>query len=200
MGQGERGGGACARCARAPTRARPQTRAKIAEYADKAPVAALIVEPVQAEGGDRHAPASFFRGLRQLCLDHGVAFIVDEVQTGTGATGTMWAHEQWELETPPDMVTFSKKSQIAGYFARPDFLPAGAYRIFNTWMGDPAKMLQLKVCVCVCGRVGGGGSAGQTDGRSCCAARRPQPHRTPAALSRSWLTSWSATGCWRTSA
>lgn len=47
-------------------------------------------------------------------------FIVDEVQTGIGATGHMWAHEAWELDDPPDMVSFSKKAQIGGYYYTDD--------------------------------------------------------------------------------
>jgi len=73
--------------------------------------------------------------------------IVDEVQTGVGATGTFWAHEKWDLPIPPDMVTFSKKFQAAGYYYRKDFKPKEAYRIYNTWMGDPVRALQAKVIV-----------------------------------------------------
>ena len=47
---------------------------------------------------------------------HGVYLIVDEVQTGVGATGHFWAHEKWNLDTPPDFVTYSKKMQAAGFF------------------------------------------------------------------------------------
>ena len=43
---------------------------------------------------------------------HGILFIVDEVQTGVGASGKMWAHEHWNLTTPPDMVTFSKNFRL----------------------------------------------------------------------------------------
>lgn len=57
------------------------------------PVAAVVVEPIQSEGGDNHASPSFFRGLRELTKRKGVLMIVDEVQTGVGATGKFWAHE-----------------------------------------------------------------------------------------------------------
>ncbi|KAF0683974.1 Aste57867_24055 [Aphanomyces stellatus] len=106
-------------------------------------VAGIVVEPIQAEGGDFHASPSFFRALQQLAANHGAAFIVDEVQTGGGSTGRFWAHEHWALPSAPDLVTFSKKLQTGGYFAKPAFRPAEGYRIFNTWMGDPVKMLQL---------------------------------------------------------
>ena len=55
------------------------------------------------------------------------------------------AHEAWGLETPPDFVTFSKKMQVAGFYCRRDVLPREAYRVFNTWMGDPVRVLQLEV-------------------------------------------------------
>ncbi|KAJ9096040.1 hypothetical protein QFC21_005405 [Naganishia friedmannii] len=79
------------------------------------PVAAVIIEPIASEGGDLHASPAFFRGLRQITKTHGVSFIVDEVQTGVGATGTFWAHEKWGLaeEDAPDFVTFSKKMQAS---------------------------------------------------------------------------------------
>jgi len=111
------------------------------------PVAGIIVEPIQAEGGDNHASSYFFGGLRALTLELGVAFIVDEVQTGLGATGKLWAHEHWELTAPPDIVTFAKKAQTGGFFFRSEFKVDEAYRIFNTWMGDPLRMLQLKTIV-----------------------------------------------------
>jgi 4-aminobutyrate aminotransferase/(S)-3-amino-2-methylpropionate transaminase len=110
-----------------------------------APPAAVIVEPVQSEGGDNHASASFFRGLREITTRTNVLFIVDEVQTGVGATGKFWAHEHWGLTTPPDMVTFSKKAQTAGYyFGNDELRPNKPYRQFNTWMGDPARAILFR--------------------------------------------------------
>ena len=79
-------------------------------------VAAVIVEPIQSEGGDNHASAAFFRSLRELTKERGVALIVDEVQTGVVTSGHMWAHEAWDLPDAPDFVTFSKKAQVGGYF------------------------------------------------------------------------------------
>lgn len=110
----------------------------------KAKIAGMVVEPIQAEGGDNHASPAFFRALRTLAADYGVAFIVDEVQTGGGSTGKFWAHEHWELENPPDIVTFSKKLQTGGYFAKEEFRLQEGFRIFNTWMGDPSKMISLQ--------------------------------------------------------
>lgn len=127
---------------------------RIISNAEK-PVAAVVVEPIQSEGGDNHASASFFRKLRGLTEAKGVLLIVDEVQTGVGATGKFWAHEHWNLPTPPDMVTFSKKAQAAGfYFGRHELRPKLPYRQFNTWMGDPARALIFKAIYEEIGRLG----------------------------------------------
>jgi 4-aminobutyrate aminotransferase / (S)-3-amino-2-methylpropionate transaminase len=110
-------------------------------------LAGVIIEPVQGEGGDRHASPAFFRALRQLCLDHEAAFIADEVQTGGGATGRWWAHQAWDLPVPPDVVTWSKKMQLGGFHLREEFYPADPWRVFNTFLGDPFRMAQLEVIV-----------------------------------------------------
>jgi 4-aminobutyrate aminotransferase / (S)-3-amino-2-methylpropionate transaminase len=100
------------------------------------PVAAVIVEPIQSEGGDNHASPSFFRGLRDITKQLGVLLIADEVQTGCGSTGTFWAHEKWGVTKgdEPDIVTFSKKFQAAGWFFHDEkLIPNRPYRQFNTW-------------------------------------------------------------------
>ncbi|KAK1242568.1 hypothetical protein MKX08_005380 [Trichoderma sp. CBMAI-0020] len=112
------------------------------------PPAAVIVEPIQSEGGDNHASPNFFRGLRELTKKHNVLLIVDEVQTGVGATGKFWAHDHWNLQDPPDIVTFSKKAQAAGfYYGNPALRPNKPYRQFNTWMGDPVRALLFRAIV-----------------------------------------------------
>ena len=112
------------------------------------PPCAVVVEPIQSEGGDNHASPAFFRGLRKLTKKHNVLLIVDEVQTGVGATGKFWAHDHWELDSPPDMVTFSKKAQTAGYyFGNPELRPNKPYRQFNTWMGDPARAILFRAII-----------------------------------------------------
>jgi len=112
------------------------------------PIAAVVVEPIQSEGGDNHASPAFFQGLRDLTKKKGVLLIVDEVQTGVGATGKFWAHEHWNLESPPDMVTFSKKAQTAGYyFGNPLLRPNLPYRQFNTWMGDPVRAILFRAII-----------------------------------------------------
>ncbi|RVE43445.1 hypothetical protein evm_011896 [Chilo suppressalis] len=58
----------------------------------------------------------------------------------------MWCHEHFELPSPPDVVTFSKKMLTGGFYYKPNFKAPQAYRIFNTWMGDPGKLILLE-CV-----------------------------------------------------
>jgi 4-aminobutyrate aminotransferase/(S)-3-amino-2-methylpropionate transaminase len=69
-------------------------------------VAALIVEPVQGEGGFIVPPAEYLPGLQRICREHGILFVVDEVQTGMGRTGSMFAFQQLGLH--PDLVVLSK--------------------------------------------------------------------------------------------
>ncbi|KAG9477119.1 hypothetical protein GDO78_002493, partial [Eleutherodactylus coqui] len=78
------------------------------------------------------------------CLEeHGCSFLVDEVQTGGGATGKFWAHEHWGMDDPADVVSFSKKMMTGGFFHKEELRPDAPYRIFNTWLGDPSKTLLL---------------------------------------------------------
>lgn len=106
-------------------------------------VAGITVEPIQSEGGDNEASPAFFRELQQIARRNGCALLFDEVQTGGGATGRMWCHEHFDLPEAADVVTFSKKMQLGGYFHKLDLLPPHPYRVFNTWMGDPGKLLLL---------------------------------------------------------
>jgi 4-aminobutyrate aminotransferase len=69
-------------------------------------VAAIVVEPIQGEGGFHPAPDSFLRGLREIADEHGILLIVDEIQTGLGRTGTMWAFEAAGIV--PDVVAVGK--------------------------------------------------------------------------------------------
>ena len=113
--------------------------------AHKDEIAAVLVEPILGEGGDRHASADFFRGLRRLCTQYGACFIADEVQTSVGATGSFWAHTRWGADATPDIVTWSKKFQLGGLHYRPDLLPPEPWRIFNTFLGDPIRLAQFEV-------------------------------------------------------
>lgn len=109
------------------------------EYAGR--VAAILIEPLQSEGGDRHASAAFYRAVQQRAIQSGASLIFDEVQTGAGLTGTLWAHEAFALPTPPDLVTFGKKMQLGGFFAndRHDIRQFG--RMYQTRNGDRARAL-----------------------------------------------------------
>lgn len=102
-------------------------------------VAAVLIEPVQSEGGDRHASPAFYRGVQALAHQAGAAFILDEVQTGVGISGTLWAHEQLELPRPPDLVCFGKKMQMGGFFATAAFDVAQFGRMYQTRNGDRAR-------------------------------------------------------------
>jgi 4-aminobutyrate aminotransferase len=81
-------------------------RARMSSVVAPSDVAAMIVEPIQGEGGFRPAPAAFLRGLREICDEHGILLIVDEVQTGLARTGTMWAFE--DAGIIPDVVAVGK--------------------------------------------------------------------------------------------
>jgi len=109
------------------------------------PVAGMIIEPIQGEGGDNRASPDFYRKLRDIAKKAGVYFIVDEVQTGVCATGKFWAHEYWGLKDAPDAVTFAKKMQLAGFYHNLELRPSEGYRNFNTWCGDPVRALQAGV-------------------------------------------------------
>ena len=108
-------------------------------------VAGVIIEPIQGEGGVRMASARFFRRLRLLTLIYDVPLIFDEVQTGFGATGKMWAHEHFDLPAPPDVVTWAKKAQNGVLFVNEALAVFfQEEKKFNTtWEGDPVGMLRL---------------------------------------------------------
>jgi 4-aminobutyrate aminotransferase/(S)-3-amino-2-methylpropionate transaminase len=109
--------------------------------AAKEKVAAVLVEPIQSEGGDRHASPAFFRKVQSLAAASGAAFVLDEVQTGVGMSGTLWAHEQLDLPRAPDMVCFGKKMQIGGFFAAPPFVITQFGRMYQTRNGDRARAM-----------------------------------------------------------
>lgn len=93
----------------------------IVKYKKKGiPVAGIVVEPIQSEGGDNEASPEFFQKLQRIAKKHGAGLLMDEVQTGCGPTGKMWCHEHFNLDSPPDIVTFSKKMQLGGYFHTED--------------------------------------------------------------------------------
>jgi len=112
---------------------------------DGAPVAGVITEPIQAEGGDNHASPAFFKALAEICKKHDISLMMDEVQTGGGATGKMWCHEHFGIEA--DVVSFSKKMVSGGIFHNMEHRPPHPGRILNTWIGDPHKIIILEQVV-----------------------------------------------------
>jgi 4-aminobutyrate aminotransferase-like enzyme len=108
-------------------------------------VAAVLVEPIQGEGGVRMASARFMRKLRLLTRIYDVPLIFDEVQTGWGMTGRMWAHELFDLPCPPDLVTWAKKAQNGVLFVSEELATFfQEEKKFNTtWEGDSAGMVRL---------------------------------------------------------
>lgn len=78
-------------------------------------IAGLIIEPIQGEGGDNHFTPHFIQALQQLAYEYEFLFIVDEVQTGMGLTGKLWAYEHYGIE--PDLLVFGKKTQVCGFMA-----------------------------------------------------------------------------------
>jgi 4-aminobutyrate aminotransferase-like enzyme len=108
-------------------------------------VAGVLVEPIQGEGGLRFASASFFRRLRLLTRLHDVPLMFDEVQTGLGATGRLWAHEHFDLPCPPDVVVWAKKAQNGVLFVSEELAAFfQEEKKFNTtWEGDSVGMIRL---------------------------------------------------------
>jgi L-lysine 6-transaminase len=108
-------------------------------------VAAVILEPIQGEGGDNHLRPEFLRRLRTLCDEAEMLLIFDEVQTGFGLTGTWWAHEQ--LGVTPDVFSFGKKTQQCGIAATArvddvDSVFKVPSRINSTWGGNLVDMVR----------------------------------------------------------
>jgi len=111
------------------------------------PVAGMIIEPIQAEGGDNHGSKEFFQGLDRIAHKHEIPMLMDEVQTGGGSTGKMWCHEHFELEHGPDALTFSKKMLSGGIYHKSSLRPNQGGRIVNTWVGDPHKVMMLEAVI-----------------------------------------------------
>lgn len=104
-------------------------------------VAVVLVEPVQSEGGDRHASPAFFRGVQALANAAGAAFMLDEVQTGVAITGRLWCHEHFDLPRAPDLVSFGKKMQMGGFFAAKDYAISQFGRMYQTRNGDRGRAM-----------------------------------------------------------
>ena len=124
-------------------------------------IAALIIEPIQGEGGDNHFRCEFFQQLRSLADEHEFLLIYDEVQTGAGITGKMWAHQLFKpskcncncekVNTKPDIICFGKKTQVCGIFAgdRLDEVEGHVFkessRLNSTWGGNLVDMVRFTI-------------------------------------------------------
>lgn len=112
---------------------------------NKDDIACLIIEPIQGEGGDNHFRKEFFQKLREICDENEILLIYDEVQTGIGLTGKMWAYEHF---IQPDIIAFGKKLQVGGVICsnRIDDVEENVFRkggrINSTWGGNLTDMVR----------------------------------------------------------
>jgi L-lysine 6-transaminase len=111
-------------------------------------VACFIMEPIQGEGGDNHFRPAFVQAMQAMCREFDALFVMDEVQTGVGMTGTAWAYQQ--LGVQPDVVAFGKKAQVCGVMAggRVDEVADNVFvvgsRINSTWGGNLTDMVRAR--------------------------------------------------------
>lgn len=118
-------------------------------FADnKDEICAIIIEPIQSEGGDNHLREEFLIQLRQLADENEAFLIFDEVQTGVGLTGKFWCHEHFSEAARPDIVAFGKKMQICGILVgnKVDEIENNVFnvpsRINSTWGGNLVDMVR----------------------------------------------------------
>ena len=126
-----------------------QIERAITQYPDE--IAGLIIEPIQGEGGDNHFRESFFRQLRELANEHEFLLIYDEVQSGGGITGKMWAHQHYGDDCQPDIISFGKKTQVCGIFASNRLNEVDGHvfkessRLNSTWGGNLVDMVRFTI-------------------------------------------------------
>jgi L-lysine 6-transaminase len=111
-------------------------------------ICAIIIEPIQSEGGDNHVRKEFLEILRQLADENEALLIYDEVQTGVGITGKFWCHQHFGEHARPDILAFGKKMQVCGILAgkKVDEIETNVFhvssRINSTWGGNLADMVR----------------------------------------------------------
>lgn len=114
---------------------------------NKDDIAAIIIEPIQGEGGDNFFRKEFFLKLREIADEHEIMLMLDEVQTGVGLTGKMWAHEHF---VQPDIISFGKKLQVCGIMVSSrideveDNVLRVSGRINSTWGGNLTDMVRAR--------------------------------------------------------
>lgn len=110
-------------------------------------IAAIVLEPIQGEGGDNQFRMEFHQELRRLADENDALLIYDEVQTGVGITGKFWCHEHY---VQPDILSFGKKAQVCGILAgtRIDNIETNVFhassRINSTWGGNLVDMARFR--------------------------------------------------------
>ncbi len=114
-------------------------------------IAAILIEPIQGEGGDNHIRPEFAVNLREICDEEDIIFIYDEVQTGAGITGAFWAHEHFGEKARPDILAFGKKTQVCGILAgkRMEEIENHVFtesnRLNSTWGGNLVDMVRFSI-------------------------------------------------------
>jgi len=115
---------------------------------NKDDVCAIIIEPIQSEGGDNHVRQEFLEQLRELADENEAMLIYDEVQTGVGLTGKFWCHEHFGEKARPDIIAFGKKMQVCGILVgtKVDEVENNVFnvpsRINSTWGGSLVDMVR----------------------------------------------------------
>ncbi|GAB3915963.1 L-lysine 6-transaminase [Mucilaginibacter boryungensis] len=123
-----------------------QIKQAFAENPDE--ICAIIIEPIQSEGGDNHFRVEFMRQLRQLADENEALLIYDEIQTGVGLTGKFWCHQHFGEDARPDIIAFGKKMQVCGILAgkRIDEIEGNVFRVSSrinsTWGGNLVDMVR----------------------------------------------------------
>ena len=121
---------------------------KMAFEENKDDICAIIIEPIQSEGGDNHVRKEFLEQLRVLVDENEALLIYDEVQTGVGLSGKFWCHEHFGENARPDILAFGKKMQVCGILAgkRVDEVEDNVFnvssRINSTWGGSLVDMVR----------------------------------------------------------
>jgi len=111
-------------------------------------IAAIIIEPIQGEGGDNHFRKEFFHELRTIADENDILLIFDEVQSGLGVTGKMWAYQNYDVK--PDIVAFGKKMQVCGIMVsrRIDSVENNVFvessRLNSTWGANLVDMVRSR--------------------------------------------------------
>ncbi len=129
---------------------------KLAIHDNQNDIAAIIIEPIQGEGGDNHFRNEFMNSIREICDENEIMFIMDEVQTGVGITGKWWAHEHFSCK--PDIIAFGKKTQVCGILVskRVDEVKQNVFcessRINSTFGGNLTDMVRFQLILEIIGK------------------------------------------------